>query len=107
MQSRGIHVFHCFLMSRCKFKYINYVRRTYRFLVQANAKHIILLVIPIKKLELIMPRSQRNDNSIDKPSTILAYILIQVLPTTKRETKASTYNRDGAIRYGKSILMDI
>ena len=94
-------------MSGCKFKYINDVRRTYCFLVPSNAKHIILLVILIKKLELIVYRSQRNDNSIDKPSTNLADILLQVLPTTKRETKASTYHRDGVIRQLKSILIDI
>ena len=50
-----------------------------------------------KKLELIMPKSQRNDNSIDKPKTIVADILLQDLPTTERETKASTYHKDGAI----------
>ena len=47
MQRRRIHVFHCFLMSGCKFKYINDVRRTYCFLVPSNAKRIFLLVIPI------------------------------------------------------------
>ena len=33
--------------------------------------------------ELNMPRSQRNDNFIDKTFTVLADILLQVLPTTK------------------------
>nr|YP_009427301.1 conserved hypothetical chloroplast protein ycf3 [Pseudophegopteris aurita]ASU95973.1 conserved hypothetical chloroplast protein ycf3 [Pseudophegopteris aurita] len=42
-----------------------------------------------------MPRSQRNDNFIDKTSTILADISLQILPTTKREREASTYYRDG------------
>nr|YP_009691190.1 Ycf3 [Davallia solida var. fejeensis]QEG57970.1 Ycf3 [Davallia solida var. fejeensis] len=42
-----------------------------------------------------MPRSQRNDNFIDKTFTILADILLQILPTTKREREASTYYRDG------------
>ena len=54
-----------------------------------------------------MPRSQRNDNSIEKPNTIVADILLQDLPTTERETKASTYHRDGVIRQLKSILIDI
>lgn len=48
-----------------------------------------------------MPRSQRNDNFIDKTFTILADILTQILPTTKREREASIYYRDGAIRKGK------
>lgn len=47
-----------------------------------------------------MPRSQRNDNFIDKTFTILADILLQILPTTKREREAFTYYRDGAIRGG-------
>nr|YP_010045929.1 photosystem I assembly protein Ycf3 [Platycerium bifurcatum]QPG85975.1 photosystem I assembly protein Ycf3 [Platycerium bifurcatum] len=42
-----------------------------------------------------MPRSQRNDNFIDKTFTVLADILLQILPTTKREREASTYYRDG------------
>lgn len=48
-----------------------------------------------------MPRSQRNDNFIDKTFTILADISSQILPTTKREREAFTYYRDGAIRRGK------
>eukprot|EP00250_Pteridium_aquilinum_P025603 c31170_g1_i1 orf=45-227(+) len=50
-----------------------------------------------------MPRSQRNDNFIDKTFTILADILLQILPTTKREREASTYYRDGAIRKKKLL----
>nr|YP_009548145.1 conserved hypothetical chloroplast protein Ycf3 [Pteris vittata]AYW14691.1 conserved hypothetical chloroplast protein Ycf3 [Ceratopteris cornuta] len=42
-----------------------------------------------------MPRSQRNDNFIDKTFTILADILTQILPTTKREREAFIYYRDG------------
>jgi tetratricopeptide (TPR) repeat protein len=42
-----------------------------------------------------MPRSQRNDNFIDKTFTVIADILLQVLPTTKREKEAFTYYRDG------------
>lgn len=42
-----------------------------------------------------MPRSQRNDNFIDKTFTVLADILLQVVPTTKREKEAFTYYRDG------------
>nr|AXX76467.1 hypothetical chloroplast RF34 [Dipteris conjugata] len=42
-----------------------------------------------------MPRSQRNDNSIDRTPTILADILLQIIPTTDREKRAFTYYRDG------------
>ncbi len=42
-----------------------------------------------------MPRSQKNDNFIDKTFTVIADILLQVLPTTKREKEAFTYYRDG------------
>lgn len=44
-----------------------------------------------------MPRSQRNDNSIDRTFTILADILLQIIPTTNREREAFTHYRDGAI----------
>jgi hypothetical protein len=42
-----------------------------------------------------MPRSQRNDNFIDKTFTVVADILIKVLPTSNREKQAFTYYRDG------------
>nr|YP_010589311.1 photosystem I assembly protein Ycf3 [Isoetes wormaldii]WAB48138.1 photosystem I assembly protein Ycf3 [Isoetes wormaldii] len=42
-----------------------------------------------------MPRSQRNDNSIDKTPTIVADIPLRVIPTTRREKEASTHYRDG------------
>lgn len=51
-----------------------------------------------KESKSITPRSQKNDNFIDKTFTILADILLQTLPTTKREREAFTYYRDGAIR---------
>lgn len=50
----------------------------------------------------IMPRSQRNDNSIDKTFTIVADILLRVMPTTQGEKEASVYYRDGAILAIKS-----
>jgi hypothetical protein len=46
-----------------------------------------------------MPRSQRNDNFIDKTFTIIADILLNILPTTQREKEAFSYYRDGAICY--------
>lgn len=52
----------------------------------------------IKNLpELIMPRSQKNDNFIDKTFTIVADILLRIIPTTQREKEAFSYYRDGAI----------
>jgi hypothetical protein len=45
-----------------------------------------------------MPRSQKNDNFIDKTFTIVADILLRVIPTTRREKEAFTYYRDGVIR---------
>lgn len=42
-----------------------------------------------------MPRSQRNDNFIDKTFTVIADILLKVLPTSKREKEAFAYYRDG------------
>nr|YP_009367798.1 hypothetical chloroplast RF3 [Neodangemannia microcystis]YP_009367831.1 hypothetical chloroplast RF3 [Neodangemannia microcystis]ARK14800.1 hypothetical chloroplast RF3 [Neodangemannia microcystis]ARK14817.1 hypothetical chloroplast RF3 [Neodangemannia microcystis] len=42
-----------------------------------------------------MPRSQKNDNFIDKTFTVVADILVQVLPTSNREKQAFTYYRDG------------
>jgi hypothetical protein len=44
-----------------------------------------------------MPRSQKNDNFIDKTFTIIADLLLTILPTTQREKEAFAYYRDGAI----------
>ena len=49
-----------------------------------------------------MPRSQRNDNFIDKTFTVIADILLQVLPTSNREKQAFSYYRDGS---GKIIWL--
>ena len=38
-----------------------------------------------------MGRSQRNDNFIDKTFTIVADILLQIIPTTQREKEAFTF----------------
>lgn len=51
----------------------------------------------LSKLYFIMPRSQKNDNFIDKTFTIVADILLKIIPTTQREKEAFTYYRDGAI----------
>ncbi|NER00309.1 MAG: photosystem I assembly protein Ycf3, partial [Cyanothece sp. SIO2G6] len=42
-----------------------------------------------------MPRSQRNDNFIDKSFTVMADIILKMLPTGKRAKEAFVYYRDG------------
>jgi tetratricopeptide (TPR) repeat protein len=42
-----------------------------------------------------MPRSQRNDNFIDKSFTVMADIILKVMPTKKRAKEAFAYYRDG------------
>ena len=42
-----------------------------------------------------MPRTQRNDNFIDKTFTVVADILLKVLPTSQREKQAFSYYRNG------------
>jgi len=42
-----------------------------------------------------MPRTFKNDNFIDKTFTVIADILLQVFPTTKREKEAFIAYRDG------------
>ena len=44
-----------------------------------------------------MPRSRINGNFIDKTFSIVANILLRVIPTTSGEKEALTYYRDGAI----------
>lgn len=42
-----------------------------------------------------MSRSQKNDNFIDKTFTILADIILKILPTSRGEKEAFCYYRDG------------
>ena len=42
-----------------------------------------------------MPRSQRNDNFIDKSFTVMADILLKMMPTNRRAKEAFVYYRDG------------
>lgn len=42
-----------------------------------------------------MPRSQRNDNFIDKTFTVVADIVLQALPTSGREKQAFSLYRSG------------
>lgn len=42
-----------------------------------------------------MSRSQKNDNFIDKTFTVLADVLLTLLPTTNREKQAFSFYRTG------------
>ncbi|NET60351.1 MAG: photosystem I assembly protein Ycf3 [Symploca sp. SIO2E6] len=42
-----------------------------------------------------MPRTQRNDNFIDKSFTVMADIILKMLPTNKQAKEAFVYYRDG------------
>ncbi len=42
-----------------------------------------------------MPRTQRNDNFIDKTFTVMADMILKVLPTSKKAKEAFVYYRDG------------
>ncbi|HAN73918.1 MAG TPA: photosystem I assembly protein Ycf3 [Planktothrix sp. UBA8407] len=42
-----------------------------------------------------MPRSQRNDNFIDKTFTVMADMILKMLPTNKKAKEAFAYYRDG------------
>ncbi len=44
-----------------------------------------------------MPRSRINGNFIDKTFSVVANILLQIIPTTSGEKEAFTYYRDGVI----------
>lgn len=47
-----------------------------------------------------MPRSQRNDNFVDKSFTVMADMILKVLPATKKEKEAFAYYRDGMSAQG-------
>ncbi|MBR8831857.1 MAG: Photosystem I assembly protein Ycf3 [Chroococcopsis gigantea SAG 12.99] len=42
-----------------------------------------------------MPRTQKNDNFIDKSFTVMADIILKVLPANKKAKEAFVYYRDG------------
>ena len=42
-----------------------------------------------------MPRTQRNDNFIDKSFTVMADIILKILPTNQKAKEAFVYYRDG------------
>lgn len=47
-----------------------------------------------------MPRTQRNDNFIDKTFTVMADMILKVLPTNKESKEAFAYYRDGMSAQG-------
>jgi tetratricopeptide (TPR) repeat protein len=47
-----------------------------------------------------MPRTQKNDNFIDKSFTVMADIILKILPTNKRAKEAFVYYRDGMSAQG-------
>ncbi|MEQ8756786.1 MAG: photosystem I assembly protein Ycf3 [Coleofasciculus sp. G1-WW12-02] len=47
-----------------------------------------------------MPRTQRNDNFVDKTFTVMADLILKVLPTNKRAKEAFVYYRDGMSAQG-------
>jgi tetratricopeptide (TPR) repeat protein len=42
-----------------------------------------------------MPRTQKNDNFIDKSFTVMADIILKVFPASRKEKEAFAYYRDG------------
>ncbi|MEL6137538.1 MAG: photosystem I assembly protein Ycf3 [Cyanobacteria bacterium J06626_23] len=42
-----------------------------------------------------MPRTQRNDNFIDKSFTVMADMILKMMPTQKKAKEAFAYYRDG------------
>jgi tetratricopeptide (TPR) repeat protein len=45
--------------------------------------------------EPTMPRTQKNDNFIDKSFTVMADMILKMLPTNKKAKEAFVYYRDG------------
>nr|YP_009938615.1 hypothetical chloroplast RF34 [Verbascum phoeniceum]QNV46849.1 hypothetical chloroplast RF34 [Verbascum phoeniceum] len=55
-----------------------------------------------------MPRSRINGNFIDKTFSIVANILLQIIPTTSGEKEAFTYYRDGVLQnYYEAMRLEI
>ncbi|MGC8453420.1 photosystem I assembly protein Ycf3 [Cylindrospermopsis raciborskii LB2897] len=42
-----------------------------------------------------MPRTQKNDNFVDKSFTVMADLILKLLPTNKKAKEAFVYYRDG------------
>jgi len=50
-----------------------------------------------------MPRAPKNDNFIDQTFTLIANLLLTLLPTSYREKQAFTYYRDGVFCGAQAI----
>ncbi len=48
-----------------------------------------------------MPRTQKNDNFIDKSFTVMADLILKLLPANKRAKEAFVYYRDGMSAQGE------
>jgi len=48
-----------------------------------------------------MPRTQKNDNFIDKSFTVMADLILKMLPTNQKSKEAFAYYRDGMSAQGE------
>lgn len=51
--------------------------------------------MPEQEPDFAMPRSQRNDNFIDKSFTVMADLILKVMPVKESDKEAFAYYRDG------------
>lgn len=72
------------------FRTVKFFRLWDSFLTRGNYNKLENGLLP-------MPRSRINRNFIDKTFSIVANILLRIIPTTSGEREAFTYYRDGAI----------
>ena len=49
----------------------------------------------VSSVRLSVPRSNRNDNFIDKSFTVMADLIVKLLPINARAKEAYVYYRDG------------
>jgi tetratricopeptide (TPR) repeat protein len=50
-----------------------------------------------------MPRTQKNDNFVDKSFTVMADIILKILPTNKKAKEAFVYYRDGMSAHAEAL----
>ncbi|KAK8470450.1 hypothetical protein PHAVU_004G150700 [Phaseolus vulgaris] len=60
-------------------------------------KFIVKCIIGCKRKMLPKNQISDNENFIDKTFSIVANILLRIIPTTSGEKRAFTYYRDGVI----------
>ena len=63
----------------------------------------------VSSVRLSVPRSNRNDNFIDKSFTVMADLIVKLLPINARAKEAYVYYRDGlsAVSYTHLTLPTI